>query len=318
MATIFFSYSHADEALRDELEKHLSALKRQGVIETWHDRRIAAGREFHGEISANLEAADVILLLVSADFLASDYCYDLETARAIERHEAGAAAVIPVILRPCDWHDTPFGKLQAAPRDGRPVTLWPSADEAFVDVVAAIKRVLGSRRGRAPVPSGGRRPAAPGAAPERGDRSSNLRVKKRFTEREKDQFLHDAFDYVARFFENSLRELEARNAGIEHAFRRIDANRLTAAAYRDGEKACQCSIFIGGMLGGIGYASNDRGETNGFNESLSVEAGDHSLYLKPMGFFSSDRDGARLGFEGAAEHLWEMFLEPLRADSGHR
>src|SRR5437762_917707 len=101
MAILFFSYSHKDEGLRDQLEIHLAMLKRQGFIETWHDRRISAGEILDHAVSENLESADIILLLVSPDFLASDYCYDREMMRAMERHEAGLSAVIPVILRPC-------------------------------------------------------------------------------------------------------------------------------------------------------------------------------------------------------------------------
>ena len=122
MAVLFFSYSHKDEALRDKLEVHLAMLKRQGVIETWHDRRIVAGDEFAGRIGEELERADIVLLLVSPDFLASDYCYDIEMARAMERHEAGETRVMPVLLRPCDWRDAPFGKLNATPKDGKPVS----------------------------------------------------------------------------------------------------------------------------------------------------------------------------------------------------
>ena len=309
MTTVFFSYSHADESLRDQLEKHLSALKRQGLIDSWHDRRIVAGKEFDKEISGNLEKAEVILLLVSSDFLASDYCYEREMLRAVERHNAGQATVIPVILRPCDWNDTPFGKLLAAPKDGRAITLWANADEAFLDVVAAIKRAL-RERGATPVNYRGTTsaPVAASAQP----RSSNLRVKKTFTQRDHDRFLQEAFEYTARFFENSLQELEGRNQGIEQAFRRVDANRFTAAAYRDGKKVCQCTVFVGGTLGGLAYAGNDRAETNGFNESLSVEADEQTLYLKPMRFQSYGREKETLGFEGAAEHLWELFLEPLQ------
>lgn len=309
MATVFFSYSHADETLRDQLEKHLSALKRQGLIEAWHDRRIVAGRDFGSDISANLENADVVLLLVSADFLASDYCYEREMLRAVERHKAGQASVIPVILRPCDWHDTPFGSLQAIPKDGRAITQWSNPDEAFLDAVTAIKGAL-RERGATTVIRTPRISAEMVSSP--APRSSNLRVRKRFTERDHDRFLHDAFEYIARFFENSVNELEGRNSDIEQSFKRIDANRFTAAAYRDGEKVCQCSVFVGGMLGGIGYAGNDRAETNGFNENLSVEADEQTLYLKPMGFQSYGREQERFGFEGAAEHLWEMFLEPLQ------
>jgi hypothetical protein len=136
---VFYSYSHKDEALRDQLQTHLSLLKRQGVISNWHDRRISAGREWEGQIDGHLNSARIILLLISADFLASDYCYDIELTRAMERHEAGESRVIPVILRACDWHYATFGKLQAVPKDGEPVTSWQNIDEAFSDVAKGIR-----------------------------------------------------------------------------------------------------------------------------------------------------------------------------------
>ncbi|WP_166141426.1 toll/interleukin-1 receptor domain-containing protein [Methylosinus sp. RM1] len=142
MARLFFSYCHADEALRDRLGVHLSLLTRQGAIETWHDRRVTAGEEFAGSIDAELNRADIILLLVSPDFLASNYCYDVEMSRAMERNEAGEARVIPVILRHCDWLHAPFGRLLAAPRDGKPIQSWPDLDEAFLDVVQKIRDAL--------------------------------------------------------------------------------------------------------------------------------------------------------------------------------
>ncbi len=107
--SIFFSYSHLDESLRDELAKHLKLLERQGAIATWHDRKITAGQEWANAIDHHLETAQIILLLVSVNFLASDYCYDLEMKRALERHETGAAKVIPIILKPVDWEFAPFG-----------------------------------------------------------------------------------------------------------------------------------------------------------------------------------------------------------------
>jgi len=142
VAELFYSYSHKDEELRDELENHLSILKRQGVIAGWHDRKIGAGYAWQGEIDAHLNSAAVILLLISADFLASDYCYDIEMKRALERHKTGEARVIPVILRAVDWQGAPFGKLQCLPTDGRPVTSWTNRDEAFRDVVKGIRAAL--------------------------------------------------------------------------------------------------------------------------------------------------------------------------------
>jgi hypothetical protein len=138
---VFFSYAHRDEALRNELADHLRLLERQGIITSWHDRRLAGGTEWAGAIDEHLHTAQIILLLISAAFLASDYCYDVELRQALDRHEAGKARVIPVILRPVEWHSAPFGMLQALPKDGRAVTSWPNPDEAFADIAHGIRSV---------------------------------------------------------------------------------------------------------------------------------------------------------------------------------
>lgn len=139
---VFYSYAHGDEALKNELVKHLANLERQGVITGWHDRKITAGQEWAGEIDEHLNSARVILLLISPDFMFSNYCNDIEVRRAMERHEAGEARVIPVILRAVDWDGAPFSKLQALPTDAKPVTLWNDRDEAFLTVVKEIRRAL--------------------------------------------------------------------------------------------------------------------------------------------------------------------------------
>src|SRR5690625_7722823 len=120
MSKIFMSYSHKDESLRDELETHLSLLKRQGLISTWHDRKILAGDEIGSEIDENLESSDIILLLVSPYFLASDYCYDIELKRAMERHHCREARVITIIIEHFDTHSTLFDKLMFLHKDVTP------------------------------------------------------------------------------------------------------------------------------------------------------------------------------------------------------
>lgn len=146
---LFISYSHKDKKLLDELEKHLGPLVRQGVIETWHDRSISPGEDWKKAISAHLEESDIILLLLSADFLASDYAYEVEARRALERHMNRDALVIPVILRDVDWSRSPFDKLQALPKDGMPVTIWPNRDSAWRNVTEGIRKaaekILASR-----------------------------------------------------------------------------------------------------------------------------------------------------------------------------
>ena len=138
--SVFISYAHADENFRNDLVKHLDPLRRLGLIETWHDRKIKPGEVWDRAISTNLEKAQIILLLVSIDFINSEYCYDVELERALERHDNGQAKVIPIILRACMWQQTPFAKLQALPKDAEAVTLWPDRDAAFVNVAEGIRQ----------------------------------------------------------------------------------------------------------------------------------------------------------------------------------
>jgi hypothetical protein len=139
---LFISYAHRDEDLRLELDDQLSNLQRQQIISGWHDRRIAPGQEWADQIDDALNEAQIILLLISARFMASDYCYDKEMVRAIERHDAGEAVVIPIILSACDWQDAPFSKLQALPKDAKPIKNWNDRDEAWLDVVRGLRRVI--------------------------------------------------------------------------------------------------------------------------------------------------------------------------------
>lgn len=317
MITAFVSYSHQDDDLREELDKHLTMLKRQGVIDLWHDRRITAGEELDDAIDAALERAQVALLLVSPDFIASDYCYKREMTRAMERHEAGDARVLPIILRPCDWHDAPFGRLMALPRDGRPVVKWPSLDDAFLDVVHGIKgalKELGVDPQAAP-PEPATNPATAAAPAVDAPRSGNLRIRQTFTEADQDTFVEEAFEYMARYFEGSLTELEARHAQIATHFRRVDALTFTAVIYRNGQAASRCCIQRGGrsMLGDITYSMTDQPNPNSCNESMSVEVGEQNLFLRPMGMahFGQNR-GANFTFEGAAEYYWSLLIEPLQ------
>jgi len=141
---LFISYSHQDRELRAELAKHLGGLRNQGVINDWYDGDIIEGTEWEKELIEHLNTAHVILLLVSADFIASKFCYNIEMKRALARHDAHQARVIPIILRPTDWKSTPFAKLKALPTDGKAVVLWGSHDDAFVDVVKCIKRAIRS------------------------------------------------------------------------------------------------------------------------------------------------------------------------------
>lgn len=143
-AKIFYCYSHKDEELRDRLEVHLKMLERQNLIRNWHDRKIILGKDWSHEISKKLNDSDIILLLLSPDFLASDYCYEVEMKLAMELHAFRKVQVVPILLRICDWKNSPFSKLQGLPLDMIPVlsSEWDSADEAFQNIAEGLKELI--------------------------------------------------------------------------------------------------------------------------------------------------------------------------------
>jgi hypothetical protein len=238
--------------------------------------------------------------------------------QAMERHRKGDARVIPIILEPCDWQRLPFGTLVATPTDGKPISKFPNKNDGFLEVTIAIRKAAAELCG----------PVEDQKAPSSRDntakanvkvarpRSSNLRVKKEFTDHDKDSYLSKAYDYIANFFEGSLEELKERNSGIDTNFRRVDANHFTASAYRHGKELTRCKIWLGdgrGFGGGIAYSTDLGHGDSSYNESLSVDNDAYTMFLKPMGMaFRREREDSKLTFEGAGEYLWAMFIEPLQ------
>lgn len=169
---VFFSYSHRDKRLMEELERHLASLRVQKIVSVWHDRKILGGENWETAISEEINTSEIILLLITANFIASTYCYGIEMIRAMERHHAGEARVIPIILRDCVWEDLPFAELQALPENGKPVDKWKSRDEALANIVRTIRRIVLSRPDTGlPYPEGSLRERVPEYVPYLCDRS---------------------------------------------------------------------------------------------------------------------------------------------------
>src|SRR5262249_21325737 len=139
---VFLSYAHANEAHRKRLATHLSALEDEGLITIWHDRKITGGRAWAGAIDEALHSADIVLLLISADFLASDYCNDVELTEAIRRHDTAQARVVPVILRSCDWKRSRLARFNALPPDGVPVVEAEHPDQRFLAVAEGLRAIV--------------------------------------------------------------------------------------------------------------------------------------------------------------------------------
>lgn len=299
--------------MRDELDKHLSILKRQGVINAWHDRRINAGSEVDSQISNNLKSANIVLLLISPNFLASNYCYNKEMQFAMLMHDKKEAIVIPIILRLCDWHNAPFGKLMAAPTDGKAVTKFSNYDEAFLDITNAIKNVISQYDYNS-----GDTLKVTSTPFEHSSilRSSNLSITKKFSDQDKDKFLDEAFDYIAHYIEGSLEELKNRNKEIDYAFKRLDSQSFSAIIYSEQQTKAQCMVYCGGGIGwdsrSISYSHTISSSRNSLNESLTIADDQNMLYLTSLLGGMMRRSESKLTLEGAAEHFWQMLLEPLK------
>jgi hypothetical protein len=312
MATAFISYSHRDEVFRQELETHLAPLRRQGLLDQWHDRKMTAGDPLDDTISAHLERADLILMLISADFVASDYCYAKEMARALERHEAREARAISIICRPCDIHGLPFAKFVLLPTDAKAVSSWADRDAAWVDVVQGIRRALNSGAEAARSP---RVPQEAGSIP-RSEALNRSPLPRRTTDLQLDRFATNSMRDIGVFFKKELDMLEMRDPAWKGEFHEIDANRFTGQIYLDETELASCTIFRGGMgPRTIHYSQGVISAANSWNEALTVEADEGGPYLKPMGMsmhFRGQRPNRMEPFD-AAQFLFEMLIDQARS-----
>jgi hypothetical protein len=316
---VFISYSHENETERNVLEKHLAVLKRDGHIDTWYDRRILAGAGLHGEIDKNLLESTLVLLLVSPDFLASDYCCSIEMQTALTRRQQGITWVIPIIIDHCDWLHTPLKELRACPEDGKPVSDYPNPNKAFNEITNDIRRVIEEIKQKQATDNintvlTNSKVSEKYEIPVVIDnmRSSNLRIKKEFTDFDRDAFKKEAFQYMSKYFHNSLGELKQRNPDINYIYE-PETNRFCATIYRSGKEIASCAIVNindGRFSDGISYSGNK--DTSGINALLSVETDGYSLLLKALmnPYICNNED--RFSKKGAAELFWKLFISRLQ------
>ena len=311
---IFISYSHKDEAVLERLHTHLAVLRRDGYIEELYDREILAGREINIEIAEWLESSRLFLLLVSPDFLASDYCVEREMKRALERHQSGNAKVIPIIVEPCYWTATPLRDLKALPRDGKPISEWTNKNNAYLDVVQELRRVLEAEdiasAAEKEKPTPREIPTQSGA--------HRYRVKRDFDEIDRSDFCEKAFGVIRDYFECAVAEIDAIE-DLRGRFVTISHTTFTCTIVNKVRKHGTAHITVHGRrenrgLGDISYSFSENSPSNTANGMFYIEADEYKLYLKPMMLhFGLHKE--RLTPEAAAEHLWEIFLEQAGVSS---
>jgi hypothetical protein len=311
MAKAFISYSHRDEKALDRLHTHLAMLRRENLITAWYDREILAGDDFGHEISSNLRDSDIFLALVSPDFLASKYCYELEMENALKRHDDGTLRIIPIILEPCDWKSSPLGKLKALPKEGKPISTWTNENVAYLDVVTELRR-LSESRALGQVANTTRSTKPEGSQPTQ--QSRRYRIKKDFDSIDRDQFRRRAFAVIKDYFRRSVDELNAIGDPIRSHFEEMSGAAFYCTVLNKAARNKEAHITVRSgdddsfNMDAIVYSFSKR-ERNSANGFIHVEADEYDLYLKSDGFgVRRTQDSDRMSAEEAADGLWREFI----------
>lgn len=302
----FISYSHHDKAALDRLHVHLKNLTRGGHIETWYDRDILAGSDLNAEIARELEAADLFLLLVSPDFIASDYCVEREMKRALERHAAGAARVVPIIVEECDWKAMgELRQLKAVPTDGKAISEWANSNTAYLNIVQELRRII---------EADGLPPAVAKAAPEPvalHPATTRYRAKRQFDQIDKSDFRDAAFVIIKDYFRRASMEIDSIE-GLRGRFVDRGATSFGATIVNGGHRNGTAHITVHCRnshvaMGDIYYSFSENAGDNTANGGFNVSADDYEQFLvQTMNMFGKSDE--RLAPERAAEVLWNEFI----------
>ncbi len=326
----FISYSHKDAWALDRLHTHLAMLRHEGKIKTWYDRKILAGGDIDQEISKQLETCDLFLPLISQYFLDSDYCYDQEMTQALKRLDAGEVHVIPIIIEPCDWKNSPLNRLKALPRDGKPVTEWTNQNAAFTDIVAELRRILteGDTKGDTAVvtPSTGQllrqvdklkigsddtAVVTPSTGQTREGRK--YRIKRSFNQIERSDFREQAFETIRTYFEAAIDEIDSIK-GVQGRFRAISSQSFSCTVINQNidRGTAHITVHAGNDLVNIGsiyYSFSENAPSNTANGWFRIESDEYDLFLQNAMDMPGSRNDARLSAQEAAELLWTQFIE---------
>lgn len=304
----FISYSHKDVDALKRLHIHLANLQREGRIGTWYDREILAGDVLDDEISEELEAADLFLLMVSPDFIASNYCVEREMQRALERHETREARVVPIIVEPCDWAAMPeLRRLKAVPKDGKPISEWANENNAYLNVVQEIRRIVDA--GGLDLSEPVNKEPAP-TAPRQG--VPRYRVQRDFDEIDQSEYRDAAFATIKDYFRRAIGEIDAVN-GLRGRFVDRGANSFGSTIVNRDRKHGTAHITVhcrnaGFALGDIYYSFNENAGENTANGGFNVSSDEYEQFLVvTMAMFGNQPD--RLNTEQAGEYLWNQFIE---------
>lgn len=302
----FFSYSHADEKVLERLHKHFSVLQRDGALSTWYDGEISPGAHLEGVIINELDRSDLFLALVSPDYLASRYCYEKEFQHAQKRSATGKLRIIPIIIEPCDWLPTPLSAGMALPKDGKPISEWTNANNAYLDVVNGIRRLVNEDKNSV---------SAPSADSEEALTSGRrVRLKRDFDTIQKAEFADETFETLQAYFRSAALELSQASEDLRTRFEIMSPTAYTCSIVnRASQKHRESHITVrnnkGRNYGGdISYVYERHAEANTSNGSIRVESDAYNMYLTTDHIYGM-RENAKLAPRQASEWLWNQFVD---------
>lgn len=306
----FISYSHHDAPMLDILHKHLAQLQREGSIQTWEDREIPAGGGWEKQISTALESSQLFLALLSPDYLASHYCYEKEFEKAIQMQEEEKMIIVPIIVEPCDWLNTPLNKFKALPKDGKAISTWENKNTAFLDVTQNLRKLVGSTSAK---------PIKQQTAPT--PLSRNYRVQKDFDSIEKLEFLektfHEIEDLIKRYIDEVIK--------LENIKVRIlaeDENTFGAMLVNRNKIATEAELIITTAFDEQNrrgfYQPNEKqiyysiaNKAHPVQKSFNLSFDEYQLFWTENNFYSGHKANIKLSSREIAETIWYEWLSSV-------
>lgn len=306
----FISYSHHDQSMLDTLHSHLAQLKREQLITVWTDNEITAGQNVKNAINTSLSGSKLFLALLSPSYIASNYCYEVEFKSALKMQEKGELIIIPIIIEPCDWHNTPFKDLLALPKDGKPISTWDNINTAFLGVIQGIRKVL-SKEGEADkAVSATFTPRMP---------KSNYRVKKDFDSIEKMEFLNTTFMQVTGLLSRYLDEVKELENIKAHVFS-VSENEFNAILVNRNKIATECKLSFSKKGENIAvhyyrddgfaltYTLTDVNHSSTGRGTFGLAHNDYQLYWTPINMHTNRKEFAA---KDIADEIWNEWLQAV-------
>lgn len=315
----FISYSHKDEAQLERLHVHLAQLKRDNLIQSWTDEKIQAGGRFEDQISQSLDNSAFFLGLLSPDYIASNYCYEKEFLRAQELEKERKLIIVPIILEPCEWRNTPFAAFKALPKDGKPITVWSNINTGFLDVIQGLRALIKNQ----PLDDGF---IISGTSAVAGNTFRNYRVKKDFDSIQKIEFAESAFKDIKTRLTAYLQEVIQVDSNIKYriltddskTFEAILVNRNKTKAESTLKVLNDSELHVSGQFTGYRtmIGKNDIAYTFGADsdnqaKGFQMTFDDFDLFWKESALFGSSQNSKVVSSKEMAESIWNDWLESV-------